>query len=92
MGARFTGYSNTEYHDFEMNLLNPCKTSTLEIDARFVGEDGEAECENQGLDENLCEAVGCCEWDEDTSTCKSAVGQNVCVDSTPIIFPTPALS
>ncbi len=44
------------------------------------GPDGNGEqvCEGHGLDEGDCAQKGCCQWDENSGACYSAVGQDMC--------------
>jgi len=43
-------------------------------------DNGETVCEPQGypLNRDQCQAIGCCQFDEENNSCYSAVGQNQC--------------
>ena len=47
-------------------------------------DDGEAACEGHGYTQTECEAIGCCQWDDDDDgdiSCWSAVGTSSCTGS-----------
>jgi cell division protein FtsN len=44
----------------------------------FGAPNGEQACEGHDLDEEYCNAVGCCQWDSSDGKCWSAVGAEVC--------------
>ena len=44
----------------------------------FGAPNGEQACEGHDLDEESCNAVGCCQWDSSDGKCWSAVGAEVC--------------
>ena len=85
-----TGYADeATYNQASKAILRGIAT-LFEDFAKIAGRNGEEACENKGLSQSECAAVGCCNYDNDDGECISGVGDGACSGGLPCAVECPA--